>query len=384
MQLDLRKCHGNDYLQAGEPAAGRARPSSMDTPKVRRAAQPSGATRPGRANGSNRGRGMPSRITAVSWAVLLTGAGLLIAACGAASSGSGSSSSDSGVVAAPPAAGAANGTAAHRGALSAQAAGHQPGFGAASGTKSTVTGARLAPISQSIIMTANLTVRVTNAGQQAAAAMSYVTGAGGYTAGEQAQLSPSSGQRQTVSMTLKVPQADYATALSKLSALGKETLLQQQSTDVTQQVADVASRVTSAQDAIAQLRGLLKRTGNISGLLQVQQQISSDESSLEALQAQQRALDRETSYATISLLLVGPKPHAAAHHRHHAREGGFVGGLKSGWHGLGHATTWVLTVLGAVLPFVVALAILGGVGYLLWRRLAKRRAAPAPTPASET
>jgi len=327
---------------------------------------------------------MPSRITAVSWAVLLTGAGLLIAACGAAaSSGSGSSSANSGVVAAPPAAGAASGTAAHRDALSAQAAG-RPAFSGALGGKATVTGTRVLPVSQSIIMTANLTIRVTNAAQQAAAAQSYVTGAGGYTAGEQAQLSPSSGQRQTVNMTLKVPQADYATALSKLSALGKETLLQQQSTDVTQQVADVASRVTSAQDAIAQLRGLLKRTGNISGLLQVQQQISSDESSLEALQAQQRALDRETSYATISLLLLGPKPHAAAHHRHHAREGGFVGGLKSGWHGLGHATTWVLTVLGAVLPFVVALAILGGVCYLLWRRLARRRATPAPAPASET
>src|SRR6185437_4597497 len=227
MQLDLRKCHGNDYLQAGEPAAGRARPSSMDTPKVRRAGQPSGATRPGRANGSNRGRGMPSRITAVSWAVLLTGAGLLIAACGAAaSSGSGSSSANSGVVAAPPAAGAASGTAAHRDALSAQAAG-RPAFSGALGGKATVTGTRVLPVSQSIIMTANLTIRVTNAAQQAAAAQSYVTGAGGYTAGEQAQLSPSSGQRQTVNMTLKVPQADYATALSKLSALGKETLLQQ-------------------------------------------------------------------------------------------------------------------------------------------------------------
>src|SRR6185437_13623224 len=194
MQLDLRKCHGNDYLQAGEPAAGRARPSSMDTPKVRRAGQPSGATRPGRANGSNRGRGMPSRITAVSWAILLTGA--------------------------------ASGTAAHRDALSAQAAG-RPAFSGALGGKATVTGTRVLPVSQSIIMTANLTIRVTNAAQQAAAAQSYVTGAGGYTAGEQAQLSPSSGQRQTVNMTLKVPQADYATALSKLSALGKETLLQQ-------------------------------------------------------------------------------------------------------------------------------------------------------------
>jgi Domain of unknown function (DUF4349) len=327
---------------------------------------------------------MPSRITAVSWAVLLTGAGLLIAACSGAASSSSSNASGASAgsggelgprAAAPPAASAANnGTAAHRAAS---------GFSAAQGGGSaTQTGARLLPASQSIIMTANLTVHVTSATQAAAKATSYVTGAGGYTAGEQAQLSPSSHQRQTVSMTLKVPQAGYGAALSQLSNLGKTASLQQQSTDVTQEVADVASRVTSEQAAIASLRGLLKRAGNVSGLLQVQQQISSDESSLEALQAQQRALDRETSYATISLLLLGPKPHAVVHHRQHAGRHGFVGGLASGWRGLGHATTWVLTVLGAVLPFAAAVVVLGGAGYLLWRRLARRRA--APTPASES
>jgi Domain of unknown function (DUF4349) len=330
---------------------------------------------------------MPPRITAVSWAVLLTGAGLLIAACSgaASSSGSGASSAD----APRSAARALSGTNGHNAAGSAAVpapAGAQ-GFGSASGGSATATGARLLPVSQSIIMTASLTVRVTSASQAAAAAASYVSGAGGYTAGEQAQLSPSGRQRQTVSMTLKVPQAGYGAALSQLARLGRETLLQQQSTDVTQQVADVASRVTSQQDAIAQLRSLLKRAGTVSGLLQVQQQISSDESSLEALQAQQRALDRETSYATISLLLVGPRPHAVVHHHHHARHrGGFLGGLTSGWHGLGHATTWLLTVLGAVLPFAAAVAVLGGAGLLLWRRLARRRAAPAaaPAPASES
>jgi hypothetical protein len=325
---------------------------------------------------------MPPRITAVSWAVLLTGAGLLIAACSgaASSSGSGSSSAD----APRAAAGAVNGTASGHSAGSAAlpAPAGAPAFSSAGGGSATATGARLLPVSQSIIMTASLTVRVTSASQAAAAAASYVTGAGGYTAGEQAQLSPSGRQRQTVSMTLKVPQAGYGAALSKLARLGRETLLQQQSTDVTQQVADVASRVTSQQDAITQLRSLLKRAGSVSGLLQVQQQISSDESSLEALQAQQRALDRETSYATISLLLLGPKPHAVVHHRHQAGHRGFVGGLASGWRGLGHATTWVLTVLGAVLPFAAAVVILGGAGYLLWRRFARRRG--APTPASES
>ncbi len=231
-------------------------------------------------------------------------------------------------------------------------------------------------------MTANLTVHVTSAEQAAATATNYVTGAGGYTAGEQAQLSPSPRQRQTVSMTLKVPQAGYGAALSQLSRPGQDGLA----------AAAVHRRhpaggrrgqprhLRAGRDRLAP--GAAQAGRDVSGLLQVQQQISSDESSLEALQAQQRALDRETSYATISLLLLGPKPHAVVHHRQHAGHRGFAGGLASGWRGLGHATTWVLTVLGAVLPFAAAVVVLGGAGYLLWRRFARRRA--APTPASES
>jgi hypothetical protein len=351
----------------------------MDTTIARRPlpTQRAGATRPGRPS---RGREMPARITAVSWAVLLTGAGLLIGGCSAASgNSSGASAAGAPKAAALPAQHRApdfsGATTAHGSAAT----------GSVLNGSATATGARLLPASQSIIMTASLTVRVHNAGQAAGAAMSYVTGIGGYTAGEQAQLSPSARQRQTVSMTLKVPQAVYGQALSHLSALGRATSLQQQSTDVTQQVADVASRVTSQQDAIAQLRALLKRAGSVSGLLDVQRQIAGDESSLEALQAQQRALARETSYATISLLLLGPQPHAVRHHHHHhASTGGFVGGLTAGWHGLRHATRWVLTALGALLPFAAALAVIGAAGLIVWRRIARRRTAPAPTPASES
>jgi hypothetical protein len=369
MQLDLRKFHGNDYRRGREPATGRARPSSMDTTIARRTlpGQRAGATRPGRT----RGRGMPACITAVSWAALLTGAGLLIGGCSAASSGGGASAAAAPKAAVAPhrALAFAGGTTTHGQAISGPA---------------TATGARLLPISRAMIMTASLTVRVPSARQASAAAMSYVTGIGGYTAGEQAQLSPAARQRQTVSITLKVPQVVYGQALSHLSRLGRATSLQQQSTDVTQQVADVTSRVTSQQDAIAQLRALLKRAGSVSGLLDVQRQIASDESSLEALQAEQRALDRETSYATISLLLLGPQPHAVRHHHHHASPGGFVGGLTTGWHGLRHATTWVLTALGALLPFAAALAVIGVAGLIIWRRVARRRTAPAPTPASES
>jgi hypothetical protein len=171
----------------------------------------------------------------------------------------------------------------------------------------------------------------------------------------------------------------YQAALGVLGGLGRQTALSQQSVDVTQQVADVGSRVTSEQAEIVQLRGLLSRTGSVTDLLQVQQQLSNDESQLESLLAQQRALNHETTYATISMLLVGPEPRLAVARRP-ARHG-FGTGLVAGWHGLAHATGWLLTAVGAVLPFAVVVAVLGGLGYAGRRRLARltrrRPAGPA-------
>jgi hypothetical protein len=230
--------------------------------------------------------------------------------------------------------------------------------------------ARLAPASQSIVYTATLTVHVRDAMGAAGQAARYAAGAGGYTAAEQAQAA-SARQRARVSLTLKIPVPGYPAALGALGRLGRQTALHQQSADVTEQVADVSSLVTSEEAEIAQLRGLLSKAGTVSDLLQVQQQLGSDESQLESLQAQQRALDHETAYATISMVLLGPVPVAAA--RAPAGRHGFGTGLAAGWHGLARATAWLLTALGAVLPFAVVLAVLGALGYAGWRRVARRR-----------
>jgi Domain of unknown function (DUF4349) len=319
-----------------------------------------------------RGRGMPPRIRAYSCAALLTGVGLLLVAGCAGAGGAGSSAGSA----------SAHGPAAGKALLGPRAAAGAPALPAnGAGQAEAVQATRVAAPGQSIIYTAHLTLRVRNAATVAATAADDVTAAGGYTAGEQARTSRAARQRPTVSLTFKVPVAGYPAALRRLAGLGRQTALSQQSTDVTQQVADVSSRVTSEQDAIAQLRALLKRAGTVSGLLQVQDQISGDESQLEALLAQQRSLAHETTYATVSVLLVGALPRAASHH-HPARHG-FAAGLTAGWHGLRHATAWAATALGVLLPFLAVVAVLGGAGWLARRRILRHRAGPArPTEGS--
>jgi Domain of unknown function (DUF4349) len=314
-----------------------------------------------------------SRGAAVTGAALFSGC-LLISACGGGESAANSSAPG-------------YGSAAHAGAEPTAAGipgGPESGpggqaNGAATGQPAVVQTAHLAPASQSIIYTASLTLRSASAMATAKRAISIVAAAGGYTASENA-VAGSGRSGGTVSLTVKVPVPSYQVVLTELSApsLGQQISLTQQASDVTQQVANVASLVTSQEDAITALQGLLRRAASVPQLLQVQQQISGDESSLESLQAQQRALDHETSYATVSMTLLST--HHAAARKHKQGSHGFGAGLAAGWRALRHTTTAVLTGLGAALPFLIVLLILAGAGYAGRRRFTRHR--PGPTAAS--
>jgi hypothetical protein len=309
----------------------------------------------------------PRRTAALTCTVLLSGA-VLLAGCSQGGSADSASSAGSAPI--------ANG-AAHAPALPAAVGGAAAGSGSPSAPKA----AQLTLASQSIIYTASLTIQARNVMAAANQATAIITAQGGYVSSEQTSVNPASHVRPTVSLQLKIPVSAYPATLGRLSgALGTETSLSQQAQDVTGQVADVTSQVTSAQVAITQLQALLRRAGSISDLLTVQDQISTQESSLEALQAQQRALARETSYATVSVTLLGPQPPRPSV-KERKRQHGFVAGLATGWSGLRLVASAVGTALGAVLPFAVLAAVLAGVGYAALRRLRRLRRGSRPTAA---
>ena len=298
---------------------------------------------------------------------VLLGGGMFLAGCSADSSNSVASSS--GVAAG--AAGKANA------ATPAQAA---PGAiaGRPEAQGGTGTTARLAPAS-SIIYTAQLTVRAGNVSAAAAQAAQIAEGAGGYVSNESVTVNPGHPSEATGTVQLKIPVTSYPAALGQLSSrLGTQLALQQEAQDVTQQVADVTSQVTSGQAAIAQLRALLSHAGSVGDLLSVQNQINQEESSLESLQAQQRALSRETSYATVTLTILGPKAKPAVHRPKAPPT--LASGLGAGWRALRITVSWTLAFLGAIAPFAIVLAVAGYLVYRGRRRLTRRR--PAAGPAS--
>ena len=309
-----------------------------------------------------------------TWAGVLTaGVCLLAAGC---SAGSQSASSAAGT-----------GSSARRSVMGAAAAPAAPlPNGAAHGSAALGSKARsgvlrlsaLGPLSPSIIYTAGLTVQAPNVETAASRATSVAESAGGYVSAEHTLLSRNRSVRAKVDIQFKIPVSSYPATFTALGALGTKQSQTQRAQDVTQTVADVTSRVTSAKATIVQLRKLLARAGTVSGLLSVQNQISQEEASLEALQSQQRALASETTYATVSMVILGPAPVHQHHHHHGKAAAGFLGGLIAGWHALGKVTVRVLTVAGAVLPFVVILGLVAAGACAAWRWMARRRTRTSP------
>jgi Domain of unknown function (DUF4349) len=320
-------------------------------------------------------------------AILIAGC-LLLTACGGSSSTSSpptasapgtpshaehqnaaAGSTFSGSVAAP-----AGGTAA-----GASSAGTNSGGSSSGGSSSAALTAGLTPANQNIVYTASIELRAANVGAIARRITGLVESAGGYIAAETAGSAHSARTGQTIDITLKIPVPAYDAVLGQLSspALGTRLSMHQQATDVTQEVANVGSLVTSEQAAITALDSLLQRAASVSDLLQVQQQISADESTLNSLLAQQRALNDETSYATVTMTLV-PPPHAVPPKKHAGHS--FLTGLRTGWRALRHAASWLAAALGTVLPFLAILVVLAALGYAGRRRYVRRRIGP---PAAE-
>jgi hypothetical protein len=291
---------------------------------------------------------------------------LLVGAC---SSSGKHASTLSGGSAAPKAASAPNGS---FDAAGGAAAGAPTATGESAAAPDSQRQAPLASTAQ--IVTAQLNVQVRDVAAQADKARQITTTAGGRVDGDDRSL----GKDPSATLILKLPPDQLADAISKLSDLGKEQSRQQSTKDVTTEVADVNSRVESAQDSIDRLNALFASATKVGDIIVIERELAQREADLESLQAQQHALQSQTSMATVTLSLttkVVTPP--VKQHKH-----GFLGGLSRGWHNFTDGVGAVPTGVGVAVPFVVLIALLGAAALVLRRRWPRSRPAPVPGDAS--
>lgn len=232
----------------------------------------------------------------------------------------------------------------------------------------------MAPVDRAIIYKAEMTVRAKDVAAALDQAKRMVTEAGGYVAEER---SNSSASRQESTITFKIPPVQYPGTLGRLGKeLGTTESLHQGTEDVTGEVADVAARVKSAEAAVAQFRTLLTKAEKIGEIMDIEREIQSRTSDLEALQARQKSLTEQTGMATVTITLVGP---SAPPVQPQVEETGFLAGLKAGWDGLTKFAEALSTIVGALLPWLVVMGVLFLIALPFWRRMRRRQAATVAT-----
>lgn len=231
---------------------------------------------------------------------------------------------------------------------------------------------------QAVIITGELTVRVHSGDDVDSVdrrATAVVIAGGGQLTGDQRTAG---GPLTQADLIFRVLPAKFATTLDQLGALGKEEGRTVTTEDVTGDVVDVNSRVGSQRASVERVRALLARASNLGEVVQIEGELARREADLESLQARQRALDAQTSFATLTLHVRGPQA-AAVKPAPPAR--GFLAGLHAGWRAFTASVSVLLTMVGALLPFLGVAAVLAGLVVALRRRRQSPAAASGPAPA---
>ncbi|MEV4618024.1 DUF4349 domain-containing protein [Asanoa sp. NPDC049573] len=229
-------------------------------------------------------------------------------------------------------------------------------------------GVELAVDQRQIIYTGSITIRVDNVERTAAEVTSMATGAGGFVGGDKRT---DDGGRSEAVLTLRVPANRFTAMVDDIAAKGTDDRRSISTEDVTEDVVDLDARITTQQARVASARRLLAQAKTINDLVTLENELGKREADLASLEGKKRRLDDLTALSTITATLLGPDAQAPAPPP--SDDKGFLAGLRGGWHAFTATVGVMLTVLGALVPWLV----LAGLALLVFGYVRRMRRRPA-------
>ncbi|MGC3859591.1 DUF4349 domain-containing protein [Micromonospora chersina] len=228
-------------------------------------------------------------------------------------------------------------------------------------------GADLRVDQRAIIYTGTLQVRVDDVERAAREASTAVTAAGGFVGGDQRNSDSADARAELV---LRVPADRFTGVLEALAKLGRQERREVRTEDVTEETVDLDARIATQRARVDSARRLLARATSITDLVTLENEVGRREADLASLEAKKRRLADLTALSTVTVTFVGPEAAATEDEE----DLGFLTGLRGGWSAFLGSLRVALTVLGAVLPFALAI----GVPVALVVALARRRGRRTP------
>ena len=220
---------------------------------------------------------------------------------------------------------------------------------------------------RSYVTTGTITVTAEEPIDAAAEAIRIVEAAGGRVDSRQ-EYAPVNGDKGSATLTLRIPATEQTATIAKLRELGEVQNVAISSEDVTTVVQDLDGRITALRASVDRLLALLTTASDTDTLVAIESSLSQRQGELESLLAQQRNLDDQVALSTITLTLQSAADAPVEN------PDTFLTGLETGWGAFVGFLSGLLVLLGVLLPWLVFLALLLGVAFVIFRARRKKSA----------
>jgi hypothetical protein len=218
---------------------------------------------------------------------------------------------------------------------------------------------------RSVITTGSVSLTVANPIRAAQDAATIVEEAGGRV-DSRTETPETDSQAASANLSLRIPAGDLDRTLDTLRALGTVNYVSLNASDVTQQSQDLDARVTALTTSVDRLLTLMSQATSTTDLIAIEGELSTRQAELESMRSQRDYLTDQIEYSTIGLELYATGTVAPG------APDDFFTGIVAGWNTLVSALGALLVGIGFALPWLVIVALAGGI-VLLIVRLATRK-----------
>lgn len=177
----------------------------------------------------------------------------------------------------------------------------------------------------------------------------------------------------TATITVLIPANRYGEAQAQVMKLGKVDFYSLSTQDVTDQAVDLEARLKNAQNVLNQYNDILTKASRIEDILNIQMKIDNTQERIEVLKAQIQNLQKQVSYATITLSLKEPLQFKEETTEEKPLQNPFTAALQDSLILAASALTFEATGIIFLTVGLFPIWILLGVGYVAYRKVSLGR-----------
>ena len=169
---------------------------------------------------------------------------------------------------------------------------------------------------------------------------------------------------------LEVPPGDLPAVVTALEDLGTVLSFDQLAEDVTDQLADLDTRIANMRASVERVRALYAEAVDIDSVVRLEAELTRRETDLEVLLATQSTLEDRVTMSTLTLDITST---ATATTPVEDDDPGIVDAAAAGWGAFVGGLFAIVLVLAAIAPFVLAALVLALIALAVLRRIGRNR-----------